>query len=289
MRDKAENKAANALLTRLGYSEFSSKIDVQNAALRCRDLGFSAFQIAGDFPINFPENIEPEKREKVYEFIKANRLNLHFHAPTDIPLASRHAKLRLAGIERLDEYMALAIDMGAQSFIFHPGRFAYYKIDSGKIIMAGRDIPDIYSERFLDSVKRLIDFNAGRLKLLLENTYNFSAKLIEIVDRFLSMPSTGLAWDIGHMNKMAAGENSNRDDTNNVADFFAKRTGHIKLAHIHDIAKGKGHLPLGAGVLDIRTFIEIIRKLDIDIIIEVFSEQDLKSSIKHLESLLSEA
>lgn len=284
MRSKTEHKNVAGSLKHLGYAVFSSKTDILKAALECRKMGLAAYQVSGDFSVNFPENVEPETRRKVREFNRANNLNLHFHAPTDIPLAGRHPILRLAGIERLNEYIQLAVDMGARSFVFHPGRFAYYKIDSGKIVMAGRDVPEIYFERFLDSVKRMVDFNAGRLNLLLENTYAFSGKLIEIIDQFLSMGSTGLVWDIAHMHQLQASKNKN-SDSRDIAEFFSHRIGHIKLAHIHDIAGGKGHLPLGTGILDIASFVDIISSLDIDMIIEVFSERDLMKSLDHLESL----
>jgi sugar phosphate isomerase/epimerase len=210
---------------------------------------------------------------------------LHYHAPTDIPMASRHHHLRLSGVERLIEYLDLAIDLGARSFIFHPGRFAFYKISSGKVILAQRDIPDVYFERFYDSVKRLTNFAAGRVNLLLENTYNFSAQLIAIVDKFLELPGAGLVWDIGHMHNRKATRATKESDTAKIAEFFADRLKHIKLAHIHDVSGTRGHLALGTGDIKLPPYVDIINTLGIDMIVEVFSETELQTSIEYLQRL----
>lgn len=248
-------------------------------------FGLAAYQVSGDFQVNFPENLGPKERLEVKQFNEQNGLKLHFHAPTDIPLASRHKHLRLSGVERLFEFIELAVDMGAKSFIFHPGRFAFYKISTGKIVVTSREIPEVYFERFYDSVKRLVDFNKNRIELLLENTYNFSDKLIEVVDRYLELSSTGLVWDIGHMHHSMMLSQNRQRDLRQIADFFSNRLKKIKLAHIHDVSSRKGHLALGTGSLDLGPYIEILDNLGIDMIIEVFTEKDLKTSIAFLESL----
>ena len=285
MRQEIVKKIPGDLQSRLGFSEYSSKVNALDVAGKCVDLEMSAYQLSGDLSINFPENIDSKTREAVRLFNTDNSLRLHYHAPTDIPLASRHEPLRMGGINRLFEFIELAADMGAESFIFHPGRFAYYKIGSGKVVMSGITIPDIYFQRFYDSAKRLVDKSAGRLEILLENTYDFSEQLINIVDKFLELPSTGLVWDIGHMQRSMMLSQSRNIDPMPIAEFFSARIRKIRLAHLHDIDGTKGHLPLGTGKLKLQSHLEILSNLDIDMIIEVFSENDLKTSIKFIESI----
>ncbi|MCP4583013.1 MAG: TIM barrel protein [candidate division Zixibacteria bacterium] len=273
------------LADRVGFSEYSQRASIIDVAGKCRLMGLAAYQITGDFRINFPENVSEGDRRKIHEFNRENNIHIHFHAPGDIPLASRHEPLRLGGVKRLTEFIELAIELGAASFIFHPGRFAYYKISSGAIVMADRKIPEVYFERFLDSVSRLVDFAGGKIDLLLENTYGFSNQVIETIDRLLELPATGLVWDIGHMSEKIPALKARKTDPNQMAQFFADRLGKIKLAHIHDVSNGKGHLPLGTGALNIPAFLEVISQLNIEMIIEVFSEQDLKTSLNYIESL----
>jgi sugar phosphate isomerase/epimerase len=285
MIEKTNLSANLDVSDRLGFSEYSQVTKIIDVARKCCQMGLTAYQITGDFRINFPENISGDDRREILKFNRANDINLHFHAPGDIPLASRHQPLRLGGINRLTEFIGLAIEMGARSFIFHPGRFAYYKISSGAIVMADGKIPEVYFERFLDSVTRMVEFADGKIDLLLENTYGFSSQVIDTIDKFLELPATGLVWDIGHMNEKMAALKAKNIDPNRMAQFFADRLDHIKLAHLHDVSNGKGHLPLGTGIVNVSAFIEAISQLNIEMIIEVFSDQDLKTSLDYIESL----
>jgi sugar phosphate isomerase/epimerase len=287
---QAHNRLIEPVLSRdsfvLGFSEYSQRSTPLQAAQKCLKFGLTALQLVGDFPANFPENIPKTEREKVKNFICDNGIHLHYHAPSDIPLASRHNPLREGGLLRLREYIELAAQTGAKSFIFHPSRFAFYKISSGKIVLAQKDIPEIYLERFYDSAARLVEYTAGRLDVLLENTYNFTSQFLDIVTRFLNLPSTGLVWDIGHKQPGQKDCHRNHSSKMQIAEFFSERLNKVKLAHLHDTSKNRGHLPLGSGKLDIAAHIEIFIRSNIDMIIEVFNEDDLKASIEYVDSII---
>lgn len=265
----------------LGFSEFSSQTSPKEAADRCLRLGLSAFQLVGDFPINFPEFTPPAFRKEVKEYISQKGLRLHFHSPHDIPLATRHDRIRQGGIERMKEFVQLAIDMGASTFVIHPGRFAVYKMSTGSIVLDHKNIPQSYYDRFSNSFRSIVDFAAGRLSVLLENTHGFSDRLCQLIDEFLELDGVGLAWDIAYAAKGDA-VNSGR-----AAEFISKRLAGVKLIHLHDYSRGRGHLALGTGELKIKSYIDIIAELKIDTILEVFSEADIVKSLDYIDSLFS--
>jgi sugar phosphate isomerase/epimerase len=263
----------------LGYSECSSQIKPLEAAEKCLNSGMSVFQLVGDYQINFPESVSRSERKQLNRYLKANKIRLHYHAPHDIPLASRHELVRKGGVSRLKEYAQLAIDIGARTLVIHPGRFAIYKISTGKLALTQRNIPRNYIENFYNSISSLVKFSRNRVQILLENTYGFPPELVEFVDKFLKQKGSGLVWDIGH------GANEQKYDREKAANFISERIKFVKLVHIHDIDKTRGHLPLGSGSLDIATYLDIIRELGADAIIEVLSDEDLKSSLDFIESL----
>ncbi len=267
----------------LGFSEFSSQTSPKEAADRCLRLGLAAFQLVGDYPINFPEFTPPAFRKEVKEYISQKGLRLHFHSPHDIPLASRHDRIRQGGIERMKEYVQLAVDMGASTFVIHPGRFAVYKMSTGSIVLDQKIIPKSYYDRFSNSFCNIVEFAAGRLSVLLENTHGYSDQLCQLIDGFLDLDGVGLAWDIAYTAKMDS------LDPNRAAEFISKRLSKVKLIHLHDYAKGRGHLALGTGKLKIKPYLDIIAELKTDTIIEVFSEADLVRSIAYIQSLYSGA
>jgi sugar phosphate isomerase/epimerase len=264
----------------LGYSEPSPEIGPLAAAEKCVQAGFSVLQLVGDYPVNFPENVKRAERKQLRNLVKKNKLRLHFHGPHDIPLASRHESVRKGGINRLKEYAQLAIDIGAKTLIIHPGRFAVYKISTGKLALTQKKIPRTYIEKFYDSISRLVKFAGNKTQILLENTYGFPPDLVEFVDKFLKLKGSGLVWDIGH------GANDQRGDREKAAAFISERLKHVKLIHLHDINKTRGHLALGQGDLNIAAYIDIIFELKSDTIIEVLSEEDLKSSIDFIDTLI---
>jgi len=264
----------------LGYSEPSPEISPLAAAEKCVQAGFSVLQLVGDYPVNFPENVKRAERKQLRNLVKKNKLRLHFHGPHDIPLASRHESVRKGGINRLKEYAQLAIDIGAKTLIIHPGRFAVYKISTGKLALTQKKIPRTYIEKFYDSISRLVKFAGNKTQILLENTYGFPPDLVEFVDKFLKLKGSGLVWDIGH------GANDQRGDREKAAAFISERLKHVKLIHLHDINKTRGHLALGQGDLNIAAYIDIIFELKSDTIIEVLSEEDLKSSIDFIDTLI---
>jgi len=263
----------------LGFSEYSRKSKPIDTAMKCRRLGLKAFQLVGDFPSNFPEKSSSSERAEVRDFITEHDLRLHFHAPTDIPLASRHNRLRLAAVDRMKDYIELARDMGASSFVFHPTRFAFLKLGSRQVVFEDGSVSRGYFQRFEDSSLRLADGANGALPLLLENTSPMTGPFLGLLERFLTHPSTGLAWDIGHTSA------DNSGNASEIADFFAARLDSIKLAHVHDVVDGRTHLALGSGRLNLPEYIEIFRQLRVPMIIEVFSDKDLMASLDYISSL----
>jgi sugar phosphate isomerase/epimerase len=265
----------------LGYSECSSQLKPLAATEKCFAGGLAVLQLAGDYPINFPENVSRAERKQLNRYLKANKIRLHLHAPHDIPLASRHEAVRKGGIARLKEYAQLAIDVGAKTLVIHPGRFAIYKISTGKLALTQRNIPKPYIENFYDSISRLVKYAHDRIQILLENTYGFPPELVEFVDKFLKQKGSGLVWDIGH------NASYQKADREKAASFISERIKFVKLIHFHDIDKTRGHLPLGSGNLNIATYLDIIGELKADVIIEVLSDEDLKSSLEFIDSLSS--
>ncbi len=55
---------------KIGYSESSPTIDPYKAALKCFERGLNVLQLAGDFPVNFPESIDSAK-STINDFVDA--------------------------------------------------------------------------------------------------------------------------------------------------------------------------------------------------------------------------
>jgi sugar phosphate isomerase/epimerase len=207
-------------------------------------------------------------------------IGLCFHSPSDIPLMNRHERIRMAGLDRFFEMIDLAVDMGGEYFIFHPGRLAFYSLSSRKIFFMEQRYPERTSELFTDSLTRLLAHCEGRINLCIENTHSISSPFLKVIGELTSKVGLGLVWDAGHTEQLSEPHRSQ------LIKFFQEHIGQIKLAHLHDIDNGADHKSLGSGQLDIVKYLEIFNAMSIDVILEIFPESELIKSVEYLRKLV---
>ncbi len=206
-------------------------------------------------------------------------ISLCFHGPTDIPLMNRHEKIRNAGLERLYEMIDMAIDMGSEYFIFHPGRQAFYSITTKKMFFIENRFPKEVSLLFSESLKRILEYSGDRIKICLENT-NFIAPLfLEALNDLTANHGLYLVWDAGHT------ENSSPSKRESIIRYYRDNLKYIKMGHLHDYRDGGGHKAIGNNKVDVGTYLEIFNTLGVDIILEIFPESELLMSLEYLENM----
>ncbi len=250
-----------------------------NLAIFSQEYGFGLIQISLDNPRNFPEHLSKSERADIRARYTELGIGLCFHSPSDIPLMNRHENVRRAALERSFEMIDLAIDLGGEYFIFHPGRLAFYSLSTKKIFFMEQRYPDRISELFSDSLSRLLAHCAGRIELCIENTHAISAPFLNIIGNLASHEGLGLVWDAGHTEQLVGPKRAQ------VIKFFQDHIKHVRLAHLHDIVDGADHKALGAGQLDVVGYLEIFNALSIDVILEIFPKEALIQSVEYLSKL----
>lgn len=240
---------------------------------------FRLVQISLDNPRYFPEKIDSDKRDYVKKLFTESGIGLCFHGPSDIPMMNRHERIRLAGLDRLCEMIQMAIDMGGEYFIFHPGRLAFYSMSRQQVFFMEQRYPERITEIFADSLKRLLSFSSAKIKLCIENTHAVSGPILKTVANLAAGNGLGLVWDIGHTEQL---DEARRKQ---LISFFMNNLSHVKLAHLHDVVGDVDHKALGSGRLDVMTYLEIINTLGVDVILEIFPEKDLLQSLAYLGNL----
>jgi sugar phosphate isomerase/epimerase len=238
--------------------------------------GLPLVQLSLDNPRFFPENINLDQRTAIKELYKSRGIGLCFHGPTDIPMMNRHEKIRTAGLDRLCEMIQMAIDMGGEYFVFHPGRLAFYSMSKQQVFFMEQRYPERITETFADSIRRLLTFSGEKIKLCIENTHSVSGPILKTVSRLAVENGLGLVWDMGHTEQL------DEIRKKQLITFFTSNLSHIKLAHLHDVVGDADHKALGSGRLNVSTYLEIINTLGIDVILEIFPEQDLLQSLVYL-------
>lgn len=229
-----------------------------------------------DNPRYFPEKFAAAARERIRARFAEENIGLCFHAPTDIPLMNRHESIRRAGQERMRQMIDMAVEMGGEYFIFHPGRLAFYSLSSKKIFFMEQRYPERVSAIFAESLDRLVEYCADRIKLCIENTHTVAGPFLKVIERTLAAGGLGLVWDVGHVEQLADARRRQ------MLKFFQDNVRYVRLGHLHDVKGELDHKSLGSGRLDISGYLEIFRVLSLDIILEIFPEEELLKSLEYV-------
>ncbi len=246
------------------------------------EYGFELVQISLDSSRHFPEKFSEEKRRAISELYKDKGVGLCFHGPSDIPLLNRHESIRRAGIDRNIEMLDLAMDMGGEYYIFHPGRLAFYSSARRKIVFMEQRLPDMHVRFFQDSIKRALDHAAGRIKICFENTHAVPPQFLDVIARTAEDDGLGLVWDIGHTELLPA------QDKTRIIKFFQDNIRHVRLAHLHDVSDNGDHKTLGSGRVNLTAYIDILNTIGVDTVLEIFPETELLKSLEYLRNLALE-
>ena len=241
--------------------------------------GFEMVQISLDDGHYFPEKINADERGRVAEQSSKLGIGLCFHGPSDIPLMSRHEVIRSAGLSRMLGMIDMAVDMGGEYFIFHPGRLAFFSVSKNEVIFMERKIPGRHLDFFTDSARRILDHSKDRIKICLENTYSLPEQFLERIGRLVEDDGLHLVWDVGHT-ELASPSGRER-----IIRFFNDNIKRVKLGHLHDVAGGSDHRALGTGKVNIQAYIEIFNTIGADVILEIFPESALLESVQYLKHL----
>lgn len=253
--------------------------DYESLARFALDHGFGLIQISLDNPRYFPELFDARRRSEIACKFKELSIGLCFHGPSDISLMNRHEKIRTAGLERLYEMIDMSVDMGADYFVFHPGRLALYSNTTQKVFFMEQRFPDRFRELFTDSLMRLVAHSGKKVRLCLEITHAIASPFLGVISHVADEKGLALVWDVGHTELLTGGKRQQ------ALRFFQDNLANVKLAHLHDISDGVDHKALGTGRIDIASYLEIFNTMGIDIILEVFPEEDLLKSLDYLKNL----
>jgi sugar phosphate isomerase/epimerase len=236
-------------------------------------------QISLDDGRHFPENVGLDERRRAAEQSRKLGIGLCFHGPSDIPLMNRHEAVRKAGLARMMEMIDMAVEAGAEYFIFHPGRLAFYSLSRNEVIFMEQKIPRRHLDLFSDSARRVLDHAGDRIKICLENTYSLPEQFLERIGKLTADDGLYLVWDVGHTELASPGRRER------IIRFFNDNIDRVTLGHLHDVVGRSDHRALGTGKMNIQAYIEIFNTIGADIILEVFPEAALLESVEYLKKL----
>lgn len=248
--------------------------DIEQEVRRFRELGFDFIDLTLEPERARPRDIDVPSVRRILEDAEMTAVG---HTAWYLPIGSPFGSIRDAALDELTVSLDVFARLGVNRMNVHPD---------------GR-VPSLFSrdwvlERNLESLAILLDRARERgVRLMLENIHGLFGQVDALRGIFERLPD--LAWhlDVGHANLGGA--------TNTTPDLLAALPG--RLAHVH-LSDNKGgdadlHLPIGAGTIDWRWAINLLKRSGFDdtITLEVFSPDDdyLSISRRKVRQLWDEA
>lgn len=206
------------------------------------------------------------------EQLAALKLETTVHAPfNSFNPGSPKNRLQKTAHTMCQQSLQLAEILNASRIIFHPGipYQASFKMQQTWLKHALNFWPDYISQaKQLNSV------------IAIENIYELHTDVFEQLFNELGNDHFGHCFDIGHWNIFAEQE---------LEDWFAKLSHHMKHLHLHDnLADSDTHLPIGRGNVDFSTLFQLLKQYAVEptMTLEAHKIADLEISLQQIPAYL---
>lgn len=259
----------------------------------CKELKLQFLELN----MNFPEYqlYMLEHTDEIFRAADEAKLYYTIHLDDNLniadfnPLVSNaYLKTVKRTIEAAKKLMPLRDKYGeeSQSFIInmHMHHGIYITLPDRKVYMYDRDFDD-YFESFR-KFRALCEewIGASDIIVSIENTDGFTEYEKRAIEYLLESPKFGLTWDIGH------------SKTNGETDvpFIMAHSDRLRHFHIHDGIsksdehKGRNHLALGEGEIDISKRLSVADARNTRCVMEVKTISALKRSVEYLKEFCTE-
>jgi sugar phosphate isomerase/epimerase len=218
------------------------------------DHGFDFLDLTMEPKAALPQKINLAATKKALD---DHHLPTMGHTAYYLPFASPYESLRQAALEEIRLTLPVFAELGASRVSVHPDK-------SIPFAMGGKGIVQKNIESFqeIEAMARPLG-----IQILIENMDQNFNTVDEFQEVFARLPNLGFHLDVGHANL-----NLGKNQTEPFLQAF-----HDRLAHVHlsdNFGKGGDlHLPLGAGNIDWKKVVSLLKGFGYDgtITLEIFS------------------
>lgn len=240
----------------------------QNAAL-CRELGLDFIELNANLPMyQQPDTAHFRRVAEAYGVFYT------IHLDDNMDVCDFNPRVAMAYTDTVLETVRTALRLDVPLLNMHLSRGAYFTLPDKKVFLIEKYREDYLARMaaFRDACEMEI---AGHgLIITVENTTGFTDVQQEAVDVLLQSPVFYLNYDVGH-NACTGGQDE---------AFILARKDRLRHMHLHDAVpeKKQDHMIPGAGRLDIPSLLGLMEGKDKTVVLEVKTEDALRSSVCYL-------
>lgn len=255
---------------KLGMPALLEHDTLEETAALCRELGLEFIELNLNLPGYQPGRADAARIRRVGE---EYGVAYSLHLDENLNLYEFNPMVARAWRETLLSGIALAKDIGAKVLNMHFNRGVVFTLPEKKVYVFEKYLPE-----YLEGLRQIRDLcereiGASGIRICIENTAGWLPWQVAALDVLLESPVFALTLDVGHDHCTGGGD----------LDVILNRADRLCHMHLHDAARpGRDHLPLGTGELDIAARLELARKQDCSVVIEVKTAAALRESVRWL-------
>jgi len=256
---------------KLGMPTLIELPDIEANVELAHRLRLSFVEINMDCPPFLPESLPPEKLIRLRQ---ESGVSFTMHLPERLDLGAFQNSIRCGYLEFYREAIMWAGEAGIPLANMHLSEGVYFTLPDRKVWLY-----DAHRKEFLagieESFSELIELaEENHVTICAENTGVITG-CVEACLILLLEKGVRLTYDVGH------------DATTGFAnrEFFDRHRHLIRHMHLHDSdGNRKNHQTLFSGVVDIPGMLRMAKEIDINVVIEVKTQDGLEESVSRLKS-----
>lgn len=255
---------------RIGMPTLTEYDNIKEQILLCHQLGLNLIELN----INYPYcDLEHNDLEEILTLSQQNDVAFSIHYDEYANFASFQKEIREAWIQHFKKTVLLASKIKAIRITIHLFEGVHVTLPNEKVY-----VNDVYYQRYIhllkQSLKECFDFaKTHHIDLCIENV-SMPPFLVKTFKELFA-EQFHFTYDCGHHYEFDF----------KALPIYEKHWELVKHIHLHDVMGTSPHKALGTGILDVKTMLEIAKMNDIDIIIEVKTDEAIKESVRYLKNI----
>jgi len=253
---------------KLGMSTLVELDSLEENIKLCKKIGLEFIELNMDLPYCFPDRINWSEVNKYKD------IELTVHLSETLEVGNINAEVRKKQIEIIKhQILIFKKKRNIKKYNIHLNKGVYFTLPDKKLYIYEKYKND-YLNAIEQSFKELSEFAVKEsINIFFENV-SITKNILEAFEKVIDYPNLYYTLDIGHDYKYG-GE---------AGKLFMKEPSKIKHMHIHDFDGKTDHSELGTGEIEITKYLEFCKENNIDAVIEVKREKELKASIEYLKN-----
>ena len=230
-----------------------------------------------------PEKMDRAGRKRFRSLAEANGVALSIHfLHRDMAPASHDPVRRARHFNELNQTLELALDIGAEVVVMHPGPIDCPGVDPTQAPESVRQESIKILTQFLAKITPKAQ-NAG-VVVTVENMHHVPGQVIQNYKELLGLvepvnnPALQITLDMGHA-----------DRADGITEAFEVFSPYLRHIHVHDSNGMRDHLEIGLGDLDFSHWSERLRAYPFIMVLESRNNEDPEGNVLRSRELLSQS